>query len=255
MGLKGEQTNTQILNNNWPILPVLNVRISVINFRFIPRRDLTNFRPLRGWLPVELPVGLSRNRLILLFSWNQHMIHFLHLVGIWRLCWKISTNFKGSKSSMGHFQIIFSLIFLGTKSKRIVALWTSSWLAIIISHCKMWRRFAPRITCLPTFISVTKNLERRKSAFVVKALQNYCFVRGFGSDWTRFEYRLSAPGRNNKFWLLIWDACSPHGSMNSEFSRVGAGLVCLCFKTNENSEIGNSRNYVVTAAQKHFWQY
>ena len=222
---------------------MLNVCISVINFWFIPVVIDEYFRPPRGWLPVALPVGLSRNRLILLFSWNQHMIHFLHLVG------------KGCKSSMGHFQIIFSLIFLGTKSKRIVALWTSSWLAIIISHCKMWRRFAPRITCLPTFISVTKNLERRKSAFVVKALQNYCFVRGFGSDWTRFEYRLSAPGRNNKFWLLIWDACSPHGSMNGEFSLVGEGLVCLCFKTNENSEIGNSRNYVVTAAQKHFWQY
>ena len=118
---------------------------------------------------------------------------------------------KVAKSqTKGHFKIIFSLMFLGTKSKRIVSLWTSPWLAIVISHCKMWGRFAPRITRLPTFISVTKNLERRKSAFVVKALQNYCFVRGFGSDWTRFEYRLSAPGRNNKFWLLIWDACSSH---------------------------------------------
>jgi hypothetical protein len=89
---------------------------------------------------------------------------------------------KVKAQTKGHFQIIFFLIFLGTKSKRIVSLWTSSWLAIIISHCKMWRRFAPRITCLPTFISVTKNMERRKSAFVVKALQNYCFVRRFWSD-------------------------------------------------------------------------
>jgi hypothetical protein len=85
-------------------------------------------------------------------------------------------------------------------------------------------------------------MERRKSAFVVKALQNYCFVRRFWSDWTSFEYRLSAPGRNNKFCLLIWDTCSPHGFMNSKFSQVVAGLVCLCFKTNENLGIGNSRN-------------
>ena len=138
---------------------------------------------------------------------------------IWRLYWQILTNFKGCQSSKGHFQIIFSLIFLGTKSKRIVSLWTSSWLAIIISHCEMWWRFAPRTTRLPTVISVTKNLERRKSAFVVEALQNYCFVCGFGSDWTRFEYRLPASGRNDKFWLFIWNACSPHGFMNSEFSR------------------------------------